>query len=166
MRAMADPDAHSAAPQDAPRAMSGRDAWHLLAPWLGYVLLAAAAILGLFTASGAPDSATYASGLATFALAVALIALRMNRQLGGREIGFLLPISVESADALIITVALLTLLGVVGAVLAAAVGGVVYTIGLALFIVCGAVIFFEMKRYFDHRDHPRQSSLSRRSGPA
>lgn len=132
--------------------MSGREAWRLVAPWLGYVFLGAAALLGLFTASGADDQATYASGLATFAVAASLIAWRMKRQLDGYEVGFLLPVAVANADALLVTIAVLGAMGLAGATMAAAVGGTVYGIGMALFIICAAFIFIEIKRYFDRRE--------------
>ena len=37
----------------------------------------------------------------------------------------------------------------VGAALAATLGGSLYGVGLALFIVCWGLIFIEIKRYFD-----------------
>ena len=116
----------------------------MIAPWLGHVFLAGAGILGLFTASGAGDRATYAVGLATFAVAVILIAVRIRRQIDGREIPFLLAVTVTNSDELFVTIAVLAVLGLVGAVLAAAVGGTVYAIGLALLIICYALIFYEI----------------------
>lgn len=149
---MAHTEIHSAAPQDEPRPVAAGEVWRLIAPGLGYVFLAAAAILGLFTASGATDSGTYYSGLATFALAVIIAAVRMKLQLDGRETGFLLPVTAASSDALVVTIALLAVLGLFGVVLAASVGGDVYSIGLALFVISAALIFLEMKRYFDRAD--------------
>ncbi|MGH7088777.1 MAG: hypothetical protein ACREFQ_07740, partial [Stellaceae bacterium] len=132
---------------------SAEEVWRLVAPWLGYVFLVAAGILGLFTASAAEDSASYTVGLATFAVAIILIVLRMMRQLDGRETGFLVPVTATDSDTLYVTVAILTVLGLVGAMLAATVGGMVYAIGMALFFVSILLIFFEIKRYFDRRDH-------------
>ncbi len=127
----------------------------MVGPFLGYVFLAFAGILGLFTASDAADSATYDTGMLTFAIAVAVIALRVKRQLDGAAVGFLLPISPAGADTLAITIAILFVLGLSGAALAATVGGALYGIGLALFIVCFALIFTEMKSYFDRIDNAR-----------
>lgn len=124
----------------------------MIGPWLGHVFLAATAILGLFTASGAADDATYAVGLATFALAVVITAVRIRRQIDGRAIGFLLPVALSSSDELFITIAILAVLGLVGAILAAEIGGSVYGIGLALFVICYALILFEVKRFFDARE--------------
>ncbi len=132
--------------------MPAREVWRLVGPWLGYVFLAFAAVLGLFTASGAPDRATYLSGMLTFAIAVVVVALRAKRQLDGAEVGFLLPISVAGPDTLAVTIAVLGVLGLAGAALAASVGGALYGIGLALFVVCAALIFTEIKRYFDRID--------------
>lgn len=133
-------------------ALNAGEAWRLVAPWLGYFFLGAAAVLGLITASGGSDDATYASGLATFAVAVLLIAWRMKRQLDGCEIGFLLPISAAGSDTLLVTIAVLAALGLAGAILAATVGGMLYGIGIALFIISSAFIFIEIKRYFDRSE--------------
>jgi len=146
----------SAASQDDERPTAppipAREVWRLIGPWLGYVFLAFVAVLGLFTASGASDNATYVVGMLTFAIAVAVIAIRAKRQLDGAEIGFLLPISVAGPDTLLVTIAILGVLGLVGGALAATVGGTLYGIGLALFVVCAALIFIEIKRYFDRID--------------
>jgi FtsH-binding integral membrane protein len=147
---------HSAALQDEERpnlpALRPREFWRMVAPWLGYVFLVCAGLLGLFTASAAADEATYACGLLTFAVAGVLIVVRMMRQLDGADVGFLLPIATAGIDTLVVTVAVLAVLGLVGAVLAAAVGGALYGIGLALFVICAALIFTELKRYFDRID--------------
>jgi hypothetical protein len=132
--------------------LGAREAWGLVAPWLGHVFLTAAAVLGLFTASGGAEGATYGSGLATFFVAVFLIFVRIKRQLDGQEIGFLLPFASGNVDTLMVTIAVLFVLGLVGAVLAATVGGTLYGIGLALFIITVAIIFSSIKRYFDLRE--------------
>ena len=128
--------------------------WRLVAPWLGYVFLAAAAVLGLFTASGARrrrhlcDRAWHSSSSPS-----SLIAVRMKRQFDGREVGFLLPVSLGQAPIRCSSsIAVLAVLGLVGLILAATVGGTLYGIGLALFIVAAAFIFGDIKRYFDRRD--------------
>jgi hypothetical protein len=108
----------------------------MVAPWLGYGFLAASGVLGLFTASAATDAPTYAAGLGTFVLAIVIIVMRMKRQLDGREIGFLLAVSVTSVEALFVSIAVLGVLGLVG-------------IGLALFIMCAAFILSDIKGYFD-----------------
>ena len=135
-----------------PHPVAAIEVWRLVAPGLGYVCLAAAGVLGLFTASDAPDGITYAAGLGLFVLVVVLMALRLKRQFDGVGVGFLLPVLVEDTDSLIVAIAVLVLLGLVGLVLAATVGGSLYGIGLALFVVTTAIIFGELKRYFDRRD--------------
>ncbi|HXP31242.1 MAG TPA: hypothetical protein VN832_09145 [Stellaceae bacterium] len=128
------------------------EAWQLIAPWLGHALLAAAAVFGLLVASGAPDSATYDSGMATFVVAVAIIAIRIKRQLDGAYIGVLLPIAVTREDSLYVSIAVLAALGLAGAILADFVGGAFYGIGLALFVLAAALIFSNIKHYFDFRE--------------
>ncbi len=129
-----------------------REVWRLIAPGLGYIFLAAASVLGLFTASGAADTATYDAGLATFVVAAIIIAVRIKRQLDGKEVGFLLDISVAGTDSLLVSIAVLVVLALVGVVLAAAVGGTFYGMGLALFVIATLVIFLDIKRYFDQRE--------------
>jgi hypothetical protein len=145
---------HAAAQDAAPiaPALGAREVWALVAPWLGHVFLTAAALLGLFTASGGAEGATYGAGLATFAVAVFLIFVRIKRQLDEQEIGFLLPVASGNVDTLLVTIAVLFVLGLVGAALAATVGGTLYGIGLALFIITVAIIFSSIKRYFDLRE--------------
>jgi hypothetical protein len=138
--------------EDGPRPVGADEVWRLVAPGLGYIFLAAAAVLGLFTASGAADSATYAAGLGTFILAAVIIAVRMKRQFDGDRVGFLLEISVASTDSLLVSIAVLTVLALVGVVLAATVGGTLYGIGLALFVIATLLIFRDIKRYFDQRE--------------
>lgn len=130
----------------------GREVWRMVVPWLGHLFLAAAALLGLFTASGAPDAASYDAGFALFVLAVVAIAWRLKRQLDGAEVGFLLNVSVDNLDSLFVAIALLVVLALVGIWLAAAIGGPFYPIGIALFIIAAALIFNEIRRYFDHFD--------------
>ena len=141
---------HAALHTEAPlAAASAAEIWRMVVPWLGYGFLAASGVLGLFTASAATDDPTYAAGLGTFMLAIVIIVMRMKRQLDGREIGFLLAVSVTSVEALFVSIAVLGVLGLVGLVLAATVGGSLYGIGLALFIICAAFILSDIKRYFD-----------------
>lgn len=145
-------DAAQHGAEDRPRPIGADEVWRLVAPWLGYAFLAAAAVLGLFTASGAADDATYAAGLATFILAATIIAVRMKRQFDGREVGFLLDITVANSNSLFVSIAVLTILALAGLVLAATVGGTLYGIGLALFVIATLVIFRDIKRYFDRRE--------------
>jgi hypothetical protein len=149
---MADRAMHGEARDGVDRPTGAREVWGLLAPGLGYLFLAAAAVLGLLTASGAEEDLTYATGLATFLVALLIAAMRMKRQFDGRPIGFLLPVTVNDPDTLIVTIAVLAILGIVGVVLAATSGGTLYGEGLALFVVAIGFIFVDLKRYFDARD--------------
>lgn len=132
--------------------------WRLLAPWLGYLLIGAAGVLGLFTASGAPDDATYDAGFVTFAIALCIIALRIKHQLDGRYDGLLLPLSVEGEDALLLYMAVVGALGVGGLVLAAMTQGIFSDAGLAFFCICALLVFYNLKRYFDLRDQDDRAS--------
>jgi len=149
---------HDAAQHDAagmPQPVGADAVWRMIAPGLGYVFLTGAAVLGLFTASGNVDDATYAAGLGLFVLAAVIIALRLKRTFDGREVGILLEVSVASTDSLFVSIAVLAVLALVGAVLAATVGGTLYGVGLALFVIASAMIFRDIKRYFDERERSR-----------
>lgn len=126
--------------------------WRLLAPWLGYLLLGAAALFGLFSASEAADTAEYQAGMVTFALALGLIALRMKRQLDGHYDGLLLPLAVTDEDGFQLYLAVLGVLAVGGLVLAASTENVFHEVGIALFLICVALVFWNVKRYFDRRE--------------
>jgi hypothetical protein len=126
--------------------------WRLVAPWLGYLLLAAAGLLGLFTASDAGEGEGYAAGLLTFGLAVLIIAWRMRDQLDGRDVGLFLPVMVEGEDALLLWIAVMTALGIAGLLVAAGSESVLHTAGIALFVVAALFIFFAVKRNFDRRE--------------
>jgi hypothetical protein len=146
---------HDAAQQEmahGPEPVATAELWRLVAPGLGYAFLAAAAVLGLITASGNVDGPTYAAGLATFGLAVVIIAVRLKRQFDGRDVGFLLDISVASTDSLFLSIVVLGVLAVAGVALAAWVGGSFYGIGLALFVIGTMMIFRDIKRYFDRQE--------------
>ena len=146
------PDATQRDAADRPQPVPVSEVWRIVLPGLGYVFLALAGVYGLFTASEAGDGPTYAAGLGLFILAALLIAVRLKLQFDGSEVGFLLPMVIERLDSLLVAIAVLTVLGLGGFILAAAVGGALYGIGLALFVVSALIIFLEIKRYFDRRD--------------
>ncbi len=152
------PPAHHAAVQHRGPdgdAMTPAEVWRMVVPGLGYVFLAGAAVLGLFTASAgsaAGDQASYVAGLGCFVVAVFIMALRLRRQFDGEEVGFLLYISVANVDSLLVSIVVLTVLGLIGVVLASAVGGAFSGIGLALFVIAALMIFTDLKRFFDHRE--------------
>jgi hypothetical protein len=147
---------HDLPPDIAEPAPGGRSglaaAWRLIAPGLGYVLLAAAALLGLFAASGAADGEAYAVGLATFALAALIIGWRLKDQFDGKDDGLLLPVTVASEDALFLLIAVMTVLGLAGLLVAAEAEGAFHAAGIALFCVAALLIFLNIKAYFDRRE--------------
>jgi hypothetical protein len=129
--------------------------WRLLAPWLGYLLIGAAGVLGLFTASGDPQGDAYIAGMVTFGIAVLMIALRIRHQFDGRYDGLLLAASVRSGDALMLYIPIIGALAVGGLVLAAMTDGIFHNAGLAFFAVCAMLIYVSVKRYFDFRESRR-----------
>jgi uncharacterized membrane protein len=130
----------------------GTEVWRLLAPWLGYLVITLAAIVGLFAAAGLADPADRSAGVLCFFLAAALIAWRIHRQTGGEEDGFFLRLAIRSSDELLRAVAIFAVLGVCGLLAATAGEGVFRSCGVAFFICCVGLIFFHMKGYFDYRD--------------
>ena len=123
--------------------------WRLLAPWLGYLVIGAAGVLGLFTASGQPQGDPYIAGMVTFGVAVVMIALRIRHQFEGRYDGLLLATSVSSGDALAFYVPIIGALGIGGLILAAKMDGIFHNAGFAFFAVCAVMIYVSIKRYFD-----------------
>jgi hypothetical protein len=126
--------------------------WRLVAPWLGYLVLAVAAVLGLMTASEAGEGEDYAAGFLTFGLAVLITLWRLRDQLDGRDDGFLLPIMVNGEDALLLWIAVMGALCIAGLLLAAATESVLHIAGFALFVVAALFIFVAIKRHFDRRE--------------
>lgn len=129
--------------------------WRLLTPWLGYLLIGAAGVLGLFTASGQPHGDPYIAGMVTFGVAVVMIALRIRHQFAGRYDGLLLATSVNSGDALAFYIPIVGALGIGGLVLAAETDGIFHDAGFAFFGVCAVMIYVSVKRYFDDYERRR-----------
>ena len=128
------------------------EVWQWLAPWLLGAVLAAVALLGFFTASRAADEGSYIIGFVTAGLALLMLAWRIR--LAGRGAAMPLPLLVEDPTALLLLVAALTVLAVIGLLLAARGGDpVVAAVGYALFGSSLLFIFWNLKHYFDRRDH-------------
>lgn len=132
--------------------VSGEEMWRLVAPWLGYVVVAIFGIVGLYAGSRVSDSGGHGAGVLCFFLAVALIAWRIHRQTGGGDEGALLRLRVNSSDELLLNIAVLAVLGVGGLALAGATGGVFRFVGLAFFVCCAGLIFFYVKAFFDEAE--------------
>lgn len=133
---------------------------HVLAPWIFYVLLAAAGIIGLFGASFAADSGGQDAGLFCFVLAIALIAWRIHIQTGGSADTNWRRLLVSTAEALFLNVAVLAVLSLGVLLCTAGAGGRLRADGLAFFVCCVVFIFLNIKNYFD------QAEASRRAGSA
>ncbi len=127
-------------------------AW--FAPWAIGAVLIGAFLLGLWTASDAHDNGTYAAGMIAAGLALIGLAWDLKAYLDGT----LPTILVDTAEALLILEGLLVALALGGLILAAeGEGSALREIGEALFLVCVGLIFWNMKHYFDHRDHCRSA---------
>jgi hypothetical protein len=125
--------------------------WRWVAPWLGGALLMLVALLGLFVASRAEDEGTYIGGFAAAVIAVIAFIWRLRAAFAGDSRGALLPpLLVEHGEALAILVAVLVGLGFFGLFLAARGPEPLVTYGgYGLFLGALAIIFWNVKHYFD-----------------
>jgi uncharacterized membrane protein len=124
--------------------------WRWAAPWLLGALLVAVTLLGLFAASRARTDGDYAVGLLTAGLALLALGWRIKRALDGETRLAPLPVLVDEGAALVILVALLTVLAVAGLLLAARSGeSMLEAVGYALFGFSLVFIFWNLKHYFD-----------------
>lgn len=138
-----------------------REIWRWIAPWILAAVLIIVFLLGLVGASGAADDGTYWIGLIAAVLALAVLIWLLRAALDGDEWPSLF---VEEPEPLIILIALLTILAVIGSVLAArgesvAVSGTGYALGAVSILL----IFFNLKHYFDCREalHPAADEAGR-----
>jgi len=121
-----------------------------IAPWIFAGLLVVALFAGLWCASSAIDTGTYAIGFAGAALAAAALLWQLGVALSGRSLELPSRLLVDHQEALVLVVALLLLVAVGGIVLAArgsdpATSGAGY--GLCLFALVFALA--NIKHYFD-----------------
>jgi len=132
-----------------------QERWFLkwLMPWAGGVFLVVAALLGLFTASGAADAAADAAGWITVALALLALALGLKLYWDGGSKRLPELVLVEDTDALLLLIALLAALAIGGLLLAARWSdGALHDSGFALFGSSLAILFWNLKHYFDRRE--------------
>lgn len=134
---------------------AAEESWFLpwLTPWACGAFLVVAALLGLFTASNAADPATDAAGWITAALALLALALGLKLHWDGGSAALTQLVLVDETDALLLLIALLAALAIGGLFLAARWStGVLYDSGWALFGFSLALLFWNLKHYFDRRD--------------
>lgn len=129
-----------------------------LRPWFGFwiqfIVLAVLALLGLFVASdGEPGD--YATGLMLTIGVILLAFMRLKAWfdgISGDWSGFLF---VDRPAHLVVVIPLFTLIALAGLFVAAGEPGTLQDAGVALFVVCGLVIFLSLKRVFDRLDSQR-----------
>src|ERR1700722_10758042 len=122
--------------------------------WLQFIVLGGLAILGLYVASdGQPGD--YAAGLMLTIGAILLAFLRLKAWFDGTSAdwtGFLL---VDKPAQLVVIIPLFSAIALAGLFVAAGSPGTLQSAGVALFVVCGLVIFLSLKRVFDKLDSHR-----------
>jgi hypothetical protein len=126
--------------------------WSWLAFWLQLLLLGVLAIIGAFFASGAARPGDYACGLILTFGATALAFLRLKSRLDG-DAGWSNFLLVRDMKNLAVVIPLFAVIGLAGLFIAHAwEGGAMHAAGVALFVVSGLLIFFDIKHVFDHID--------------
>ncbi|HEY1259799.1 MAG TPA: hypothetical protein VGF34_11165 [Stellaceae bacterium] len=129
-------------------------------PWFGFWLplfvATALAVIGAFVAGRSHQPDDYACGFALFLGAVAFAFLWLKRRLdggGARWEDFLL---VSDMRNLAFVIPMFTVIGIFGLFLGAAHEGSLHVAGVALFVVSGIFVFFEIKHVFDCREGGRR----------
>jgi hypothetical protein len=141
-------------------AVPGDELWRFVAPWLGYVVIGAAGLLGLSLGSRTADPAGHEAGVLCFFLAVALAAWRVHRQTGGAQDGLLLNLQVKSAEELLSSIAVFGVLGVIGLGLAGVGDGAFRYAGLVFFACCAGLVLLFIKGYFDYAESGQDSAVN------
>jgi len=138
---------HEEAAPAAPVPFRELASWFL--PWIIGAALCVIILLGLWTASAAPDSGTYALGFAASGVALLALAVEIKAALDGTRLEFF----VATETGLVLLLVLLTALAVAGLILAARSDSVaVEATGYALFVASLVLGFWNLKRYYDRRD--------------
>lgn len=129
--------------------------WRWIAPGVFCVVLVVIAFLGLWSASGAADGGTEAIGFATAGLALIALGWGLKAQFDQRLWSPL----VSRGDSLVVLSGILTAFAIIGLVVAARGEGVTLTsAGYALFIVSVALIFLNLRHYFDCQESVRDAA--------
>jgi hypothetical protein len=140
---------------EAPNAPEAQEGWFLdwLIPWAVGAGLVVVLLLGLFTVSNAADGADAAAGWIAAGLALLALALGLKLYWDGGSTAPWRLVLVEGSDALLVLSALLTALAIGGLQLAARwPDGVVHDAGWALSGFSLALLFWNLKHYFDRRE--------------
>ena len=122
--------------------------------WAQFVVLAALAVLGLYVGSdGQPGD--YVAGLMLTIGAVLLAFLRLKAWFDGTSSDWTSFLLVDKPAHLVVVIPLFTVIALAGLFVAAGAPGTLQSAGVALFVVCGLVIFLSLKRVFDKLDSHR-----------
>jgi hypothetical protein len=124
--------------------------WSWLGFWAQFLILGVLAVVGVFVASGAERPGDYACGMLLSLGAIALAFLRLKHRLDGGASDWGDFLLVDDMRGLAIAIPLFAIIGLAGLFIAHAwEGGAMHAAGVALFIVSGAIIFLDLKRFFD-----------------
>jgi len=122
--------------------------------WAQFVVLGALALLGLYAgSSGEPGD--YAVGLMLAVGAVLLAFLRLKQWFDGTAGDWSSFLFVDKPAHLLVVIPLFSIIALGGLFVAAGEPGTLETAGVALFVVCGLIIFLSIKRVFDNLDAHR-----------
>lgn len=130
-----------------------RQIWRWAAPWLGLAVLAATFLLGLFEARSATDDPDYIAGFVAAGLALLGAVWWLSNDTGHNDRPLIGLVTVERTEALVLVVAVLSLLAIGGLLLAArSPSGLLHIVGYALFGASLLLIAANLKHYFDVRE--------------
>ena len=119
--------------------------------WAQFVVLSALALLGLYIGSdGQPGD--YATGLMLAVGSILLAFLRLKAWFDGTGSDWMSFLLVDKPAQLVVVIPLFSLIALAGLFIAASEPGSLQSAGVALFVMCGVIIFLSLKRVFDKLD--------------
>lgn len=130
--------------------------WRWLGFWVQFFILGVLAIIGAFAASAPREPGDYAAGLLLLLGAVALAFLRLKYRLDGSPPGWGGFLFVDDMKSLAVALPLFVVIGLAGLFIARDwEHGSLHGAGLALFVVSGIIVFFDIKHVFDRTNSHR-----------
>jgi hypothetical protein len=125
--------------------------WSWLGFWVQFLLLGLCAVIGAFAASGAEGPGDYAAGMVLMLGALVLAFLRLKQRFDGRPSGWGGFLLVDTMSSLVVVIPLFVIIGLAGLFIASAWPyGSLHGGGVALFVVSGVIVFFDIKQVFDN----------------
>ena len=135
---------------------SGQDLGSWIGFWAQFAVLGVFVVLGAFFAADGESPGDYRCGLVLSLAAIAVAFLRLRRHLDGGTDDWRSFLFVDDMSHLWVVVPLFTVIGLIGLFIAHAwEEGGLHIAGIALFIVSGLFVFFNIKRVFDRLDGSR-----------